>query len=83
MRAELTGEAIRLTRVLRQLLPEEPEVAGLLGLLLLTEARREPRVRNGRRRTSPGGDYGTYGQSPLGPKTFWTAAVRLVTWSRA
>jgi RNA polymerase sigma-70 factor, ECF subfamily len=47
VRAELTGEAIRLTRVLRQLLPEEPEVAGLLGLLVLTEARREARVRNG------------------------------------
>ncbi len=47
MRAELTAEAIRLTRVLRQLLPEEPEVAGLLGLLLLTEARREARVRHG------------------------------------
>jgi len=47
VRAELTGEAIRLTRVLRQLLPEEPEVAGLLGLQVLTEARREARVRNG------------------------------------
>jgi len=47
LRAELTGEAIRLTRALRQLLPQEPEVAGLLGLLLLTEARREARVRNG------------------------------------
>ena len=47
VRAELTGEAIRLTRILRQLLPEEPEVAGLLGLLVLTEARREARVRNG------------------------------------
>ena len=47
VRAELTGEAIRLTRALRELLPEEPEVAGLLGLLLLTEARREARVRNG------------------------------------
>ena len=47
VRAELTGEAIRLTRVLHQLLPEEPEVAGLLGLLVLTEARREARVRNG------------------------------------
>src|SRR3989337_327165 len=47
VRAELTGEAIRLTRILRQLLPAEPEVAGLLGLLLLTEARREARVRNG------------------------------------
>jgi len=47
VRAELTGEAIRLTRILRQLLPEEPEVAGLLGLLVLTEAKREARVRNG------------------------------------
>jgi RNA polymerase sigma-70 factor (ECF subfamily) len=47
VRAELTGEAIRLARVLRRLLPAEPEVAGLLGLLLLTEARREARVRDG------------------------------------
>jgi RNA polymerase sigma-70 factor (ECF subfamily) len=47
VRAELTGEAIRLTRVLRHLLPQEPEVAGLLGLQVLTEARREARVRNG------------------------------------
>ncbi len=47
VRAELTGEAIRLTRILRHLLPEEAEVAGLLGLLVLTEARREARVRNG------------------------------------
>ena len=47
VRAELTGEAIRLTRILRQLLPDEPEVTGLLGLLVLIEARREARVRNG------------------------------------
>ena len=47
VRAELTAEAIRLTRILRQLLPEQPEVAGLLALMLLTEARREARVRNG------------------------------------
>jgi RNA polymerase sigma-70 factor (ECF subfamily) len=45
IRTELTGEAIRLARILRQLMPAEPEVAGLLGLLLLTEARREARVR--------------------------------------
>jgi RNA polymerase sigma-70 factor (ECF subfamily) len=47
VRAELTGEAIRLARILRRLLPAEPEVAGLLALLLLTEARREARVRHG------------------------------------
>ncbi len=47
VRAGLTAEAIRLTRILRRLLPEEPEVAGLLALLLLTDARREARFRNG------------------------------------
>jgi RNA polymerase sigma-70 factor (ECF subfamily) len=47
IRADLTAEAIRLTRVLRQLLPDEPEVAGLLALLVLIEARREARVRHG------------------------------------
>ena len=40
VRAELTDEAIRLGRVLRALLPEEPEVAGLLALMLLVDARR-------------------------------------------
>jgi RNA polymerase sigma-70 factor (ECF subfamily) len=39
IRSELTGEAIRLTRILRQLLPEAPEVAGLLALMLLIESR--------------------------------------------
>jgi RNA polymerase sigma-70 factor (ECF subfamily) len=47
LRAELTTEAIRLSRILRQLLPDEPEVAGLLALLVLIDARREARVRNG------------------------------------
>jgi RNA polymerase sigma-70 factor, ECF subfamily len=47
VRADLTGEAVRLTRVLRRLLPQEPEVAGLLGLLVLTEARGAARVRSG------------------------------------
>ncbi|MCW2602026.1 MAG: putative polymerase, sigma-24 subunit, subfamily [Pseudonocardiales bacterium] len=47
VRADLTGEAIRLARILRQLLPEEPEVTGLLALLVLIEARREARVRAG------------------------------------
>ena len=47
VRAELTAEAIRLTRILRGMLPDEPEVTGLLGLLVLTEARRDARVRNG------------------------------------
>jgi RNA polymerase sigma-70 factor, ECF subfamily len=41
----LCGEAIRLARTLRLLMPDEPEVAGLLALLLLTEARRASRIR--------------------------------------
>ena len=38
-RGDLTSEAIRLTRLLRQQLPADGEVAGLLALMLLTEAR--------------------------------------------
>jgi RNA polymerase sigma-70 factor (ECF subfamily) len=44
VRQELTAEAIRLTRLLRALMPEDGEVAGLLALMLLIEARRTARV---------------------------------------
>lgn len=44
VRHELTAEAIRLARLLRRLMPEHGEVAGLLALMLLTEARRAVRV---------------------------------------
>jgi len=47
IRADLTDEAIRLARIVRQLLPAEPEVAGLLALMLLTDARRATRVADG------------------------------------
>ncbi len=43
-RSELSGEAIRLTRLVHAALPEDPEVAGLLALMLLTEARRPART---------------------------------------
>ena len=43
-RADLTGEAIRLARDLRRLLPEDGEAAGLLALMLLTDARRPARA---------------------------------------
>jgi predicted RNA polymerase sigma factor len=46
-RAELSAEAIRLTRSLRRLLPEDGEVAGLLALMLLTDARRPARTGRG------------------------------------
>jgi RNA polymerase sigma factor (sigma-70 family) len=48
-RPDLTREAIRLTRELRNLRPDDNEIAGLLALLILTEARRAAR-------TTPTGD---------------------------
>ena len=48
-RQELGAEAIRLARLLHALMPDEPEVSGLLALLLLTESRRAAR-------TTPSGD---------------------------
>jgi len=43
-RTDLTAEGIRLTRLLRRLLPGDAETAGLLALMLLTDARRAARV---------------------------------------
>jgi RNA polymerase sigma-70 factor, ECF subfamily len=43
-RADLCAEAIRLGRLLAQLMPDEPEVTGLLALMLLTESRRPART---------------------------------------
>ena len=40
VRSDLTAEAIRLTRLVRDLMPADGEVAGLLALMILTEARR-------------------------------------------
>ncbi|WP_323794057.1 RNA polymerase sigma factor [Nocardioides sp.] len=47
VREDLCAEAIRLARLLRALLPEVPEIAGLLALLLLTDARRAARFSYG------------------------------------
>src|SRR6202034_4530822 len=44
VRADLTDEAIRLARILHRLMPAEPEVSGLLALLLLVDARRAARL---------------------------------------
>jgi len=49
VRDDLCSEAIRLGRLLAELMPDEPEVMGLLALMLLTEARRAAR-------TGPAGD---------------------------
>ncbi len=44
LRPDLSAEAIRLTRTVRRVLPDDGEVAGLLALMLLTDARRPSRT---------------------------------------
>jgi len=48
-RTDLSGEAIRLARIIQAAVPEDPEAGGLLALMLLTDARRPAR-------TGPGGE---------------------------
>ena len=63
-RADLSDEAIRLTRLVNNLLPDDGEVAGLLALMLLTDARRAARARPGRRVDTAR----QAGSSALGPR---------------
>jgi RNA polymerase sigma factor (sigma-70 family) len=49
VRPDMSAEAIRLTRILHRLLPDDAEVTGLLALMLLTDARRPARI-------GPGGE---------------------------
>ncbi|MGI8577143.1 MAG: RNA polymerase sigma factor, partial [Nocardioidaceae bacterium] len=65
VRHDLTAEAIRLARLIRGLLPEDGEVAGLLALMLLTEARRTARV-------SAGGELVTLGEQD---RAAWDTAL--------
>ncbi|GAA2059207.1 sigma factor-like helix-turn-helix DNA-binding protein [Catenulispora yoronensis] len=65
VRPALTAEAIRLTRLVQALLPDDGEVAGLLALMLLTEARRPARV-------SAAGDLVALGEQDRGS---WDAAL--------
>jgi RNA polymerase sigma-70 factor, ECF subfamily len=65
VRQDLTAEAIRLARLIRGLMPEDGEVAGLLALMLLTEARRTARV-------SASGELVPLGQQDRGS---WDAAL--------
>jgi RNA polymerase sigma-70 factor (ECF subfamily) len=65
VRRDLTAEAIRLTRLILALMPDDGEAAGLLALMLLIEARRTARV-------SPGGELVTLDQQDRGS---WDAAM--------
>lgn len=47
LRPDLTGEAIRLARLLTRLMPDEPEAAGLLALMLIQDARKAARLDDG------------------------------------
>jgi RNA polymerase sigma factor (sigma-70 family) len=64
-RTELSGEAIRLARMLHALLPGDGEVAGLLALMLLTDARRPAR-------TGPGGELIPLAEQD---RTLWDRAL--------
>jgi predicted RNA polymerase sigma factor len=73
-RTDLSSEAIRLTRAVHQLLPDDTEVAGLLALMLLTDARRAARA-------GPGGELIPMAEQD---RALWNAAfiaegVALVT----
>jgi RNA polymerase sigma-70 factor, ECF subfamily len=65
IRHDLTAEAIRLTRLILALMPDDGEVAGLLALMLLTEARRAARV-------SASGELVALGEQDRGA---WDAAL--------
>ncbi|MFZ0139652.1 MAG: RNA polymerase sigma factor [Aeromicrobium sp.] len=65
IRVELTDEAIRFGRVLRHLLPDEGEVAGLLALMLLIDARRTARVAAGELVTLDEQDRGSWDQAQI------------------
>ena len=65
LRPDLTAEAIRLTRLIHALLPDDGEVIGLLALMLLSEARRTARV-------SPSGELVTLAEQDRGA---WDAAL--------
>lgn len=65
VRADLTEEAIRLTRLVRDLMPEDGEAAGLLALMVLTDARRTARV-------SAGGELVPLGEQDRG---MWDVAM--------
>jgi len=65
VRDDLCAEAVRLARLLHQLMPDEPEAIGLLGLLLLTAARRPART----------GPNGSLVRLPDQDRRLWDAAM--------
>ena len=64
IREDLCAEAIRLGRLLAGLMPDEPEVMGLLALMLLIESRRAPRTPDGALVPLPDQDREPMGSRP-------------------
>lgn len=77
--ASLSAEAIRLTRLLRAALPDDAETAGLLALMLLTDARRAARVSDATGEPIPLADQ----DRSLWNKAFIAEGVSLVTFALA
>lgn len=73
-RTDLSGEAIRLTRAVHRLLPDDTEVTGLLALMLLTDARRAAR-------TGPHGELIPLAEQNRGrwDRTLIAEGIRLIT----
>ena len=65
LRADLAGDAVELAAVLHHLVPDEPQVRALYGLLVLQHARRAARVRDGRLVTLPEQDRSRWHQAEL------------------
>ncbi len=66
LRADVAGEALRLVRVLREVLPErDAEVDALLALMLLQHSRRDARVRDGRLVLLPDQDRGRWRRAEI------------------
>ena len=65
IRTDLCAEAIRLGRVLRELMPKEPENLGLLALMLLHDSRRPARTHEGRLVTLEEQDRSLWGQNEI------------------
>ena len=87
-RGELASEAIRLGRALAELMPDEPEVRGLLALMLVNDARRDARFADGavvplddqdRSLWDDDADRGRDAPSSIGP---WRSVAAVPTWSR-
>jgi predicted RNA polymerase sigma factor len=75
-RGDLSGEAIRLARLLHGAVPDDPETAGLLALMLLTDARRAAR-------TGPEGSLVSLASQDrsLWDRALITEGLELVTWA--